>query len=70
MNNWEFFYKVFPDTSGIISFSRVGLNSNRDQALVYFVWEGFHLAARGQLILLEKTDGKWIVVGGQGIWMS
>ncbi len=59
---WLRFYMKYPDSpSGIHEISRVGFNDNKTQALLY---KGFYVnwyAAQGNLILLTKENGKWII---------
>ena len=70
-DEWEEFYGRCPNSPGILYFSRVGFNSNLDQALVE---EGYDfpgmLAGRGYLLLLEKSNGKWNVTSSTMTWIS
>ena len=70
-DDWEEFYGRCPNSPGILSYSRVGFNSNLNQALVE---EGYDfpgmLAGRGYLLLLEKSNGTWNVTSSMMTWIS
>ena len=71
-NDWEeYYFKKCPNSPGIRYFSRVGFNSNMDQALVQ---DGFTLpyilAGTGQLVLLEKINGSWNVTDSMMVWIT
>lgn len=71
-DDWEDYYlKKCPHSPGIRYFSRVGFNSNMDQALVQ---DGINfpymLAGGGQLVLLEKRNGSWNVTDYKRVWVT
>ena len=71
-NDWdEYYFEKCPHSPGIRYFSRVGFNSNMDQALVQ---DGFTLpyilAGTGQLVLLEKINGSWNVTDSMMVWIT
>ncbi len=67
---WEEFYQKYPESGGFLSFSRVGFNPERSQALVYFEhWCG-GLCGSGMYLLLEKGEGGWKVTKVHGSWIS
>jgi hypothetical protein len=67
---WEEFYKKYPESGGFISFSQVGFNPERSQALVYFEhWCG-GLCGSGLYLLLEKSEGGWKVAKAHRSWIS
>lgn len=70
MSGWEEFYKQFPDSGGLISFSRAGLNSKGDQALVYMANGCGGLCGAGNYLLLVKKNGEWIVQKKFQAWVS
>ena len=67
---WNTFYKLYPDSAGYNSFSRVGYNKSGSQSLVYFVnWCG-QLCGTGSYLLVEKTPDGWVVKESGGMWIS
>jgi hypothetical protein len=67
---WHNFYKQYPGASGIFAFSRVGLNSKKDQAFVYVVNQADFLAGSGVLYVLSKRQNTWKVDNGVILWLS
>jgi hypothetical protein len=67
---WDDFYKKYPASQGIMSLSRVGFNSQEDQALVYIGkeenWEG----GRGYIFLLIKENNVWKIKREVIAWIS
>ena len=63
-------FTKYPKARAILSFSRVGFNTNRTQALVYFTSWCNPLCGRGDFIFLQKVDGKWTVEREIGLWVS
>lgn len=58
---WIEYYKRYPDTSGLITLSRVGFNTAHTQALVYI---GSHCGpdcGDVHFYLLEKSGGTWAI---------
>jgi hypothetical protein len=67
---WEEFYKLYPKSAGYNSFSRVGYDKAKRNALVYFVnWCG-SACGTGTYLLLEKGDNGWVVKEAAGMWIS
>jgi hypothetical protein len=69
-DGWEEFYIRYPDSPGITTFSRVGFNQDRTEALVYMGTQFHYLAGAGNLIRLEKKDGEWKIVDRMMLWIS
>ena len=67
---WDFFYREYPASHGIIWFSRVGFDKGRAQALFYFSNHWQSGAAEGWLVLMKKEDGTWHEAGRRMIWVS
>ncbi len=67
---WERFRQAFPESDGTLRFSRVGLNRDVTQAMLYagqqFDW---HIGSGGYW-LFSKSDGVWTEVGRLGTWIS
>jgi len=67
---WEAFYKRYPGSLGLVSFSKVGFNSRHDQAFVYVAKTCHWLCGDGEYILLQKEGGQWMVKVVREIWES
>ncbi|MGB8216668.1 MAG: hypothetical protein WCE94_05125 [Candidatus Methanoperedens sp.] len=67
---WDAFYEKYPLSSGVISISRAGFNSNQTQAILYYGSQRESLDGQGYLIFLTKDEGKWIVKEKVGLWVS
>lgn len=63
-NNWDVFYKRYPDSGGIIMMSAVGFNRDRTLAILYTWSTCNNLCGRGSFALLKKLNGKWRPVSG------
>ncbi len=69
-DGWYSFYKKYPGAQGILTFSRVGFDRQRKQALVYFGNQRQSLDGAGYLALLAKKDRTWVMVKQTMIWIS
>jgi hypothetical protein len=58
---WNQFYDHYPLSSGVISLSRVGFDSQIQQALVYEETAGSADGTWGRFLVLTKESGKWVV---------
>lgn len=67
---WDAFYKKYPNSSGIIQISRVGLDNNQTQAIVYYGEQSESVEGAGYLIFLTKDKRKWIVKEQVMLWIS
>jgi hypothetical protein len=67
---WTEFYKRYPGSPGIITFSRVGFNQDFSEALVYMARQSDYLAGTGSLIRLQKQNGVWKIMEEIGLWIS
>ena len=52
----------YPNSNGYLYFSRVGLNSELDQALIYVGQVFGPLACTGDYYLLEINNGEWLLM--------
>jgi len=69
-DEWDRFYKRFPESGGYVVLSNVGYNSSRNEALVYFVhWCGT-VCGTGTYIWLKKIDAAWSVQKIARMWIS
>jgi hypothetical protein len=69
-NGWARFYKEHPNASGYWDFSAGGYSENGLEALVYI---GHHCGGRcgtGNLVLLSKENGTWVVKNRLMLWIS
>jgi hypothetical protein len=67
---WGAFYRKYPQTSGIITLSRVGFNWNHTRALLYYGNWFDYLGGRGHLIHLVKKKGEWVIKAWNMVWFS
>ena len=57
---WKRFYERYPKAAGLVTVSRVGLNSEKDRALFYVACCRGALAAVGGLHVLEREGDVWV----------
>ena len=69
-NFWARFYKKYPNSSGLVFFSKVGFNDRHDQAFVYVGRTCGGLCGAGEYVLLNKVNGQWVVRDEEGLWVS
>jgi hypothetical protein len=67
---WSRFYKKYPGSSGIISFSNVGFNRDLTQAVVSTGRGCGGLCGAGYFVLLMKAQNIWTVKTQVGTWVS
>jgi hypothetical protein len=68
---WEEFYRKYPESRGYSTFSRVGFNADKTQALVYQAHGCGGLCGGGAYVLLVKKNGVWVSKGSIGpTWVS
>ena len=67
---WTEFYQKYPNSSGLIFFSNVGFNVQRDQAFVYAGQSCGGLCGSGEYVLLSKVNGKWEIRNETVLWVS
>jgi hypothetical protein len=58
-DGWNIFYKQYPKTQGITTFSRVGYNKNKTQALIYYWTQTYGLGGGGYYVLYVRKHHKW-----------
>lgn len=70
-DGWKRFYEKYPKSGGIVTFSRVGFNADKTQALVYRGHRCGALCGEGLYYLLSKKNGAWVLDGNVGpSWIS
>jgi len=70
LDGWGDFYEKYPNSSGHITFSRVGFNADMTKAILYRETYCGVLCAYGGYVLLGKEKGKWNVTRGFLCWQS
>lgn len=68
--DWDGFYKKYPKSSGFWSLSHVGYDAHGTEALVYLGHLCGGMCGNGELVLLIKENGHWIVKNNVTIWVS
>jgi hypothetical protein len=67
---WERFRRTFPESDGTLRFSRVGLNWEITQAMLYAGQQFDWRVGSGGFWLFSKIDGAWVESGRLGTWIS
>ena len=68
---WDKFYEIYPNSQGILRLSRVGLNNEVNQAVVYVGNQEHWLAGKGYYVFLVKDNKeRWKVKDKVMIWVS
>jgi hypothetical protein len=69
-SGWDVFYTRYPNSPGMTTVSRVGVNDDFTQAFLYAgTWSNW-LAGAGFYYLLEKVDGEWVILQQVMAWIS
>ncbi len=67
-DDFDQFYEQYPNAQGILVLSRVGFNSERDEALVYYGNVEYYLHGIGCIALLRTSGDTWVFVKEIIIW--
>lgn len=67
---WPSFYKRFPGSPGIMTFSRVGFSEDGRQALFYLSNHCGDLCGTGMYVVMEKHNGTWAIEKEIQMWIS
>lgn len=67
---WSEYYARYPFSRGFIELSRVGFDSEMDQALVYVGNYRGSLSGAGYYVLLIKEGDRWIIQDMSLLWIS
>ena len=67
---WNRFYRLYPKADGLFTLSRVGFNTQKDQALIHVGNQSHWLSGAGFYILLRKVGGKWEIAHEVPTWVS
>jgi len=69
-NFWDRFYRKYPNSPGLMFFSKVGFNDRHEQAFLYMAKSCGGLCGVGKYVLLNKVNGEWVVSNEQELWVS
>jgi hypothetical protein len=67
---WPAYYKQFPGSQGLLTFSRVGFSADGTQAFFYYSNSCEGLCGTGEFVLMERHDGLWAIQQEIGMWVS
>jgi hypothetical protein len=67
---WPEFYRRYPNSSGIITFSRVGYSADGKTAMVYVGYGCGGLCGQGNDLILVLENGQWKIKEEVMIWIS
>jgi hypothetical protein len=70
VDGWSHFYSLYPEAGGIVDLSRVGFDAALGQALVYGGVECGGLCGEGNVYLVSKANGAWVVAQQAPLWIS
>jgi len=66
--DWNEFYKKYPGSGGIFSFSRI-MYSPDEMTAIFYYWHRMHgLNGHGALAIMEKTGGDWKIKYKTYLW--
>jgi len=68
--SWDGFYNKYPDSKGMISFTRVGFNQDMTEAILEIGHSYESLGADGTLIYLTKDNNGWKIIKTINTWVS
>jgi hypothetical protein len=68
--DWPEYYKRFPGAGGIVTWSRVGFNSDGTQALFYESYRCGGLCGSGRYMVMDKKNGSWMIGTDIVVWVS
>jgi hypothetical protein len=60
-SGWADFHRRYPEPQGYSSFSRVGFNEKKEQALVFVSYAGGWLNSRCDYVFLVRKGTEWVV---------
>lgn len=65
-DNWEEFYKYYPENHGLSSVSRVGFNQDTTLAMICYGFDDRY-SLLNVVYYCKKVDGNWEIIGKLGI---
>ena len=69
LGGWDGFYQNYPNSHGLIGFSKIGYNETENQAMVYVSTNIYYLAGTGYIIILGRGEN-WQIDQIEIIWIS
>lgn len=69
-NGWNEFYRRYKDARGIFTFSQVGFNRDRTECVVSVGFGCGMLCGEGNVYILDKREGRWVIRLTKGLWVS
>jgi hypothetical protein len=67
---YQAYYEDYPNSRGIVYFTRPGFNPERTKAVLFYGHVYGMLGGMGGMAVYEKIDGKWKRVGSGFFWIS
>jgi hypothetical protein len=67
---WPAYYKQFPGSQGLLTFSRVGFSADGAQAFFYYSNRCEGLCGKGEYVFMERHNGHWAIQQEIGMWVS
>ena len=67
---WPAYYKQFPHTQGLLTFSRVGFSSDGNQAFFHYSNRCEGLCGVGSYVVMEKRANHWVIEKEIEMWVS
>jgi hypothetical protein len=68
--DWPAFYKQFPGSTGLLTFSRVGFSADGTQALFYVSGNCGGLCGAGYYVVMERHNEHWMIKKEINVWVS
>ena len=68
--DWPAYYRRFPGSPGILTFSRVGFSTDGTQALFYMSNSCGGLCGTGMYVVMEKRNARWAIEKEVEMWIS
>jgi hypothetical protein len=70
VHGWKDFYRTYPASPGLITFSNVGIHEETGQALVYVERTCGPRCGGGRLVLLRQNDERWTLQAVRDLWAA
>jgi hypothetical protein len=67
-SDWSEFFRKYPESTGILSFSRVGFNKQKTHAILYVEKICGHICGTGSYLFYYKSSGSWQVGSIFRVW--
>jgi len=67
---WPAFYKQFPRSQGLLTFSRVGFSTDGNQAFFYYSNRCEGLCGVGCYVVMQRSGNSWAIDKEITIWVS